>query len=403
MSKSCRSFRHGSGLGNKTKNYSTPLKSGSTELLIDRETGEIHESRTPSFSRAERFSLLSVARDVLGSSHRTSKCMCHSVPKQTVGILKDADHGKAFFSNVRVCGGVWTCPHCAAKISERRRVELVSALGSAKTQGMDVKLLTLTIPHGMGDDVSDIVKRLLSAWKRTTQGRVAQNARRLIDLKGTIRAFEVTYGSNGFHPHLHVLLFLGSSLTNQYVYSVFCDLWQNACRLAGLPVPSREHGCRVDDGSYAAAYASKWGLESEMTKGHVKRGSRGGMTPFDFLRAVSAGDSDSSRFGALFRVYADAFKGKRQLHWSVGLRDLLELGLDSTDEELASAQIESASVLVELSVIQWRSIVHARAHAYVLDVAERNPSLLQSFMSPLVQRYRDYLERRKGILPAVPS
>lgn len=389
-------------LGNKTKNYSSPTPARAS-LLLDRHTGEVYESRTPSFSRAERFSLLAVARDVLGSSHRTAKCMCRPVPKQTVKILKDAEHGKAFFSGVRVCGSVWTCPHCAAKISERRRVELVSALDLAKSQGMDVKLLTLTIPHGIGDDVADIVKRLLSAWKRTTQGKRGQDIRRLIDLRGTIRAFEVTYGSNGFHPHLHVLLFLGTSWTNEGVRAAFSDLWQNACRLAGLPIPSDRHGCRVDDGSYAAAYASKWGLESEMTKGHIKRGKQGGMTPFDFLRAILADDPDSSRFRALFRVYADAFKGQRQLHWSVGLRSLLGLSRDLTDEDLAALQTESASVLAELSLVQWRAIVHARAHAYVLDVAERDPALLQSFMSPLVQRYKDYLECRKGVLPALPS
>src|SRR5690606_25388944 len=109
---------------------------------------------------------------------------------------------------------------------------------------------------------------MLAAWKRTVDGRAAKNVRDFLGLKGTVRALEVTYGANGFHPHFHVLLFLDKSWTNHGVQEAFTPLWQNACRLARLPIPSLAHGCRVDDGSYAAKYASKWGLESEMTKGH---------------------------------------------------------------------------------------------------------------------------------------
>ena len=32
-------------------------------------------------------------------------------------------------------------------------------------------------------------------------------------------------------------------------------------------------------------YVSKWGLEEEVTKGHLKKGLNGSLTPFDLLRA----------------------------------------------------------------------------------------------------------------------
>ena len=385
-------------LGNRTKSYSNPHGTGLPEFLVNPLTGEILESaeRTPKLARAERFSLLAVAREVLGHEHRTGKCMQRRLPKQTVKVWKDKAHGKAFYSGVRTCGGLWTCPHCAAKISERRRVELVEALASAKTLGLEVKLLTLTIPHGIGDDVREIVKKLMGAWKRMTQGRVGKELRELLGLRGTIRAFEVTYGANGFHPHLHVLLFLDKSWSNASVQNAFCPVWQNACRLAGLPIPSDAHGCRVDDGSKAAAYASKWGLESEMTKSHIKRGKQGGMTPFDFLRAVLADDQDAPKYRGLFKAYAEAFHGQRQLYWSNGLRALLELGKEATDEEVAAAQVEEASMLAELTVDQWQGIVHARAQAHVLDVAEDGPERLANLLEYLRDRYLEYRARRRG-------
>jgi len=37
-----------------------------------------------------------------------------------------------------------------------------------------------------------------------------------------------------------------------------------------LPAPSMEHGLDLRDGKYADKYVSKWGIEHELTKGHVK-------------------------------------------------------------------------------------------------------------------------------------
>ena len=46
------------------------------------------------------------------------------------------------------------------------------------------------------------------------------------------------------------------------------------------------HGVDVRNGTYAAEYVSKWGLEEEVTKGHLKKGLNGSLTPFDLLRVL---------------------------------------------------------------------------------------------------------------------
>jgi len=383
-------------LGNKAKNYSTPRNSRAPALpVVDQFTGEIVDEPNSQTARAARFALLAVARSILGKEHRTASCMHLRAPKQDVKIWKDKERGKAFFSGVRTCSRVWVCPVCSAKISERRRQELTEAIIQAKAMGLHVKLLTVTIPHGLGDDLETITNQLLKAWKKTTQGRVGSSLRDLLGLVGTIRASEVTYGQNGFHPHFHVLLFLDKDWTDSGVKNAFSPVWQNACRLAGLPIPSDRHGVDVRDGTEASKYVSKWGLESEMTKGHSKKGKQGGMTPFDFLRAVFAQDENSKRFIGLFLVYEKAFKGKRQLHWSAGLRKLLQLAPEATDEEIAATQEESASVLAALSLDQWRGIAHARAQSHVLDVAENRSEALTSVIERLTAEYIAYWKRRR--------
>ncbi|PRW75701.1 protein rep, partial [Pseudomonas fluorescens] len=69
-------------------------------------------------------------------------------------------------------------------------------------------MLTLTVPHGLGDDLSGLLEQIHKAWRSTSTSRAGKKLRKLLGVRGTIRALEVTPGSNGFHPHLHVLLFL---------------------------------------------------------------------------------------------------------------------------------------------------------------------------------------------------
>lgn len=165
---------------------------------------------------------------------------------------------------------------------------------SAKGNGFGVHFVTLTIPHGIGDDLHDTLARLSAALKRMSSDNTFRRhkAQCEVEIVGYIRAQEVTYGDNGWHPHYHLLVFTkeatcGSSVI-QYLYS---GAWRRACLKAGLPEPHPVYGCTVQDGAHAARYASKWGIEDEMTKGHTKKAKRHGLTPWGLLRAVLDGGS----------------------------------------------------------------------------------------------------------------
>lgn len=355
--------------------------------------------KTPQQVRAERFALKSAVHELLPD---TRMCRCHRWRQKdsSVKVLLDTEHSKAFLAGLQTCGSVWGCPICAAKISERRRVELEGAIKQAKALGLRVMLLTLTVPHGLGDDVSDMTDKLNKAWDRTKGTRSGRAVRDAIGLIGTIRASEVTHGlrskvNNGFHPHLHVLLFIQANISPADVQALFAPLWQSCCIKQGLPRPSDRHGCKVDDGSKAAAYASKWGLESEMTKGHQKTGNDDkGLTPFDLLRAYLYDDDQEA--GRLFQVYYNAYKGRRQLVWSNGLKKLLAVA-DLTDEEIAAQQTEGAIELAKLTVDEWRAIYKTKSEPIILDIAENKPEALADVIKNILTRYE---EKSKGGAPA---
>ena len=84
----------------------------------------------------------------------------------SIEVHKGRTHGKAFYHGLMACGSVWTCPICAAKIAERRRVELQQALDAAKAKGWGIHFVTLTVPHGIGDDLHEILGKLSTALKK---------------------------------------------------------------------------------------------------------------------------------------------------------------------------------------------------------------------------------------------
>ncbi|MEQ1158895.1 replication protein, partial [Acinetobacter johnsonii] len=104
--------------------------------------------------------------------------------------------------------------------------------------------------------------------------------------------------------------------------------------------PSKAHGLNLKVGSkdeILADYISKWGLAEEMTQAHQKIGkkNRQSLTPWEILDLSRMEASTKDKYGHLFSVYASAFKGRRQLFWSKGLKELLKVA-DKSDEQLAN-------------------------------------------------------------------
>lgn len=316
-------------------------------------------------SRAVKYQLQNAARK-LRRGFPVSRCLRWAIPEKHISILHSPDFGKAFYAGLETCGSVWECPVCAAKISERRRVEVLSAMTTHKAAGGQVLLLTLTNPHYHGDNLSSLLAGQAQAMRRLWSTRASKRLLDSIGFVGSIRALEVTHGLNGWHPHFHLLLFVSSGLDLARLHREFYAMWANCCRLAGLPIPSFQYGVSLEDGSWAERYVSKWGLENEMTKGHIKTAKGKGRTPFDLLRDYSAGDKQA---GALFVEFANGFKGKRQLVWSNGLKKHFAIE-DSTDIELALREEEHAQLGKELSKDDWKIILSFDVRADILQAYE---------------------------------
>ncbi len=350
----------------------------------DPETGEILGVRRDHRAlRAERFALKWEAMRLLPENHRTRKCMRWAVPKQHIQVWRSDQQRRAFYHGLQSCSMAWSCPLCAAKIGERRREEAAKGIDQAHTLGLQVWLLTLTIRHGAGDDLGDITEKMHQAWRKLWQGKAGRAQHAAMGIVGTIRALEVTHGIvNGFHPHFHALVFFDPARSDPAAWSRLPGLWVKRCMAVGLPAPDLEHGCQLDGGDHAGRYVAKgvWGLEAEVTLGALKSGREGSRTPFDLLRDYRNGDKQA---GAIWVAYREAMEGRRQLYWSNGLRQLLDLA-ELTDEEIAHQKDDEASALLAtITGPQWKAIYRKRMESTVLDLAESGPEALAAFLATL--------------------
>ena len=361
-------------LGTNAKSIHTPRK-------IDPDTGEI-TGGTPEFnpmeSRVQRFALQAVARKFLPKS-RTDKCLMLRQKSKDIQVWKSNEHKTTSYAGLQTCGSVWACPVCSAKIAERRRLEIQGAMTLHKAAGGCVNMLTLTAPHQFSDKLVDLLAKQAKALQAFWNSRQTKAIFKEMGTIGQIRALEVTHGrrseqNNGWHPHYHVLMFQGVGVDlvrfdapqmGDWQVRLYL-VWAACCVKAGLGEPSYAHGLKLDDGSKAAKYVSKWGLEDEMTKGHTKKAIKG-ETPFDFLRSYLA-DASDKQAGALFKEFAETFKGKRQLYWSPGLKKRYAV-MDKTDEELAGTMDDYARLLGTITIDQWRDVLADKGRGTVLMLA----------------------------------
>jgi hypothetical protein len=342
-----------------------------TKERVDPETGEVifEFVQDPSSARFERFALQSAVRRLMPKSS-TAKCLiCRQGGKQ-IQVLKSKKFGTASYSGLQTCSNVWVCPVCSVKVSERRRIELQHAIFQHEAAGGQVLLLTVTHPHFLRDELVGMLQKQAKALMSFTGGRPMRRLLNKMGVIGSVRAFEVTHGrkrevSHGWHPHYHILIFCDAGIDLLAFADELFVLWRAACVRAGLRAPSRSHGLQLDDGARAAKYVTKWGLESEMTRGHTAK-KTDGESPFDLLRAyLATGDKEA---GALFVEFAKAFKGKSQLFWSPGLKKHFGVGVQ-TDAELAAKKEDHADVLGKIELDQWRDVLRVDGRARVLQMA----------------------------------
>jgi len=348
-----------------------------TSTLIEKVSSLTKDESTQTDAdwRQMRWQLQREAQALL-PNERVAFCM-RRIQAMTVDVLYSPEHQSAHYSGLMVCGSIWVCPLCAAKISERRRVELEQAIANCIVNGGAVYLTTYTIAHKHYDSLSTLLQSFLEARKRIKQGRAAQELRKRFGILGTVSVREVTWSKlNGWHPHCHELVFCTTEIDIAEYDKVAREHWRKSVEHEGLSI--NEHGFSVSRtygsvADYVAKFGREpvhtpWGASTELTKGHLKRGhGEEHLTPFAMLWLISQGCDELK---PIFKEYAQWFKGKHQLVWSAGMRTLLLDGVGEKPDFVLAQEPEGEVVLLgQLTRTQWCTVLKNDAQGKLLEAA----------------------------------
>lgn len=355
--------------------------------------------------RKDRYKVLSAVRQMLIAEglkhfpelptkyHRSSLCK-HSLTGSEVAVLLSTEHGKAFFDGLQTCGNVWTCPVCAAKVQERRRLEIAEAMENFYQAGdRQAVMVTFTFPHKKFMKLKDLLTKQADGFTILRKGKQWDKFKAKNCFEGLIRSLEVTHGKNGWHPHTHELWFINREIDELAFTEFVQEKWKRACIKSGLldENNSKElkafelHGVDIKFNCKASDYLAKvdhkdnlksyWGADREIAKASSKNNKEGkGMHPFQL--------AIDNKYD-LFIEYVNAIKGKAQLFWSRGLKS--KVGIDEkTDEDLADQKDDEAEIITMISKPDWFIIRQKEKRAQVLNFAENEPQNIRSFILGIV-------------------
>lgn len=278
--------------------------------------------------------------------------------------------GGAYWHGLQTCGSVWACPVCSSVIRTRRAMVIeAGAKAWLAQEGCSLAFLTLTVRHQRWESLAALYGGLAASWKFLREHKWWRS----LGFSGVVRASEVTYGRNGWHPHLHLLLFVRGELVLGDVESELRRRWQSAVVGAGLSATSLARGVRLQPISYedhggVGGYLSKvldehgssWDVGSELARSDIKS-SRGGLSPFELLDRATCGEAFAVR---AWREYEQATFGRRAIEAS------RSLGLQwKSDDELVQED-QGGELVMTLFRSDYRRLALAGYAAAVLEAEE---------------------------------
>lgn len=342
-------------------------------------------------------------RDVLASITtlpRVGTCGRHRISREQSPSIEMVD-GVAGFAGVQQCGAIHVCPVCSPQIRQERATEIdAAAVTWIKAHGQgSIMLLTTTLPHDHGERLADLLATVKKAFARMVSGRAWQSDKARYGIEFYIVAHDATVGRNGWHPHLHILVFCTAALDDVAVKRLsgrLYDRWADAIVKRGHRAPSRAHGLtlerarnRKDVTRYVCQVVAgdpdddkkTVPMALEVARGDLKTARHHGQrTPWQVLgdiatRAVVRSPEEGKarrRDIALWREYEKAMKRVLAIRWAKGLRKAVGLGPAREDIEILEAPKPGrVSVFSFVWTDGWKAIATMPgARAGVLRAAE---------------------------------
>lgn len=355
------------------------LPPGSIRLSADGKTARLVESLPTHLQVAPGSTMRAMAEDAIryhrwdalrllwswSSLRSVRQCTRNRIDREAPVGLGTSD-GRPSVVGVQTCGNIHACPKCAPKVRSGRADEIRQAVEKVQRAGGEALFLTLTVPHDDGMSLRGLWNTVAETWTGFTGSRLMKSWKKL-GLIGSIRALEVTHGSSGWHPHLHVLVLFDAPLSGELLTLFredFGRAWCDGVEARGWRRPSRRHGVKIDrvriGTNDLGRYVTKIDggrIDAELARADLKEGRWHNRSPWMILRDIhsTAEKADLD----LWWEYEQASFRKNAITWSHGLKK--KLGIVSRSDQEIAAESTGHVTMLNLYGPAWGQLCAAGA------------------------------------------
>lgn len=234
--------------------------------------------------------------------------------------------GAGWQRGTATCKSVHACPVCSGRLRALRADEIHDAVCWWAEQDGCVGLLSLTVRHQWGGGLRRLRRGLTAAWRELWHGRPGERLRDFV--AHYIRGLDVTWGPNGWHPHLHALLFFRDEPRPDWLQAVR-ERWAGivACALGESARPRTDSiGVHYSHKPTRATYLAKLGCE--LSDIATKRAGSEHLTPWaighraiaEYRDGQACGGRELGYWRRLWTDWVQGMHGARHLTWSRALR-----------------------------------------------------------------------------------
>lgn len=283
--------------------------------------------------------------------------------------------GNNYFTNLQHCASYWVCPVCAGKVARERTDEIYLALKEYLNQGYEIYFGALTLPHYQSEGLKENMEILIKGFDWVKEHRAVKNIlpkktevgedgkeKSILESLIYLRSLEITFGVNGWHPHLHPIFILPKGLGETYInqFRKYYLSWLEKKQKLTVHAERRAVNFELWDKKIETLsdYLCKWSISNEVGNGQSKKSkTASGFTPFQILELIAEKKTWDLKQDpeTVFKQYARIIKGRRMLQSSRGFFEMVNVEV-KTDEEIVKDD-ETAETLFTVSLMVWNEAV----------------------------------------------
>jgi hypothetical protein len=298
----------------------------------------------------DRWALLGQAQAILEYGNTVQKC--NRVPVGQINVKRRGD--RYFYGGLHTCKSSWSCPICTPK-KAKRRAEAIKNL-SKVIPGESV-FITYTIQHNNADKLSELIETLYSSI------RYARSGKRYMEFKklaiGYIRCTEIMYGKNGWHPHVHEVVWLRDGSTIEELKDTLVKHYKSAVNRKGRLV--NEHTVDAQRWNGDTDYVTK-NQDIEELVGWLYKDGKSSMNVFGILKM----SMDDDRYKHLYREYYASTKRRKVTIISRSLQSQFsKLMIDDDDDD------DESVIVATIDKQSWKKVISNKArYSLLLEIAK---------------------------------